>query len=176
MIESAERALVALRRILRVTESHSRVLARDLGATASQVVVLRILGHEGEMMAGQIADRARFSQATVSTLLDGLETSGLVLRKRGVEDRRQVWVSLTKGGRTFLDELPDLLQERFAHRFEKLPGWEQGYLVAALERVTSLLDAEEIDASPVLDIGAITRAPRTQSTPTPDRSPRRRRS
>jgi len=157
MIESAERALIALRRILRVTESHARGLARERGATASQVVVLRILEHAGELMAGQIAERARFSQATVSTLLDALEAAGFVVRKRGVEDRRQVWVILTKQGKAFLADLPDLLQERFADRFETLPAWEQGYLVAALERITALLDAEGIDASPVLDVGAITR-------------------
>ncbi len=155
MVERAEQALIALRRIIRVTESHSRSLARDLGTTASQVIVLRIIAQAGKATAGQIATRASMSQATISTLLDNLESANLALRKRGVDDRRQVWVSLTPAGRAFLDAIPDLLQERFEARFRGLPDWEQGYLVAALERITSLLGAEEIDASPVLDVGAI---------------------
>ena len=32
-------------------------------------------------------------------------------------------------------------------------------LVAALERVAALLDAERLDAAPVLDVGAIDREP-----------------
>jgi DNA-binding MarR family transcriptional regulator len=174
MIELAEQALIALRRIIRVTETHSRGLARDLGTTASQVIVLRILAQAGEATAGQIAERASMSQATISTLLDSLETADLAVRKRGEDDRRQVWVSLTAAGRAFLDSMPDLLQERFETRFQRLPSWEQGYLVAALERITSLLDAEEIDASPILDVGAIARDEATRSK-APRRSPTRRR-
>ena len=172
MVERAEQALVALRRIIRVTESHSRSLARDLGTTASQVIVLRIIAQASRATAGQIAERASMSQATISTLLDNLESAKLAIRKRGVDDRRQVWVSLTPAGRAFLDAIPDLLQERFESRFRTLPDWEQGYLVAALERITSLLDAEAIDASPVLDVGAIVPAP-TAGTRTRRRTARR---
>lgn len=161
MVDLAEQALIALRRIIRVTETHSRGLARDLGTTASQVIVMRILAQAGEATAGQIATRASMSQATISTLLDSLESAKLAVRKRGEDDRRQVWVSLTSAGRAFLDSMPDLLQERFETRFRTLPSWEQGYLVAALERITSLLDAEAIDASPILDVGAIARPPET---------------
>lgn len=157
MAEMADAALIALRRILRVTESQARALARDTGLTASQVIVLKIVEHVGEAAAGQIAERAGISQGTVSTLVDKLEASGLARRKRGVDDRRQVFVELTKSGRAALERVPDLLQERFVRRFGLLPDWEQAYLVACLERVTTLLDASEIDASPVLDVGAIDR-------------------
>lgn len=158
MADLAETALIALRRILRVTEAQARALARDTGLTASQAIVLRIVANAGRANAGQIAEQAGISQATVSTLLDKLESGGLARRKRGVDDRRQVWVELTRAGRAALDRLPDLLQERFTRRFEQLPPWEQAYLVASLTRVTALLDAAEIDASPVLDVGAIDRS------------------
>jgi DNA-binding MarR family transcriptional regulator len=158
MAELAEAALIALRRILRVTEARARSLARDTGLTASQVIVLRILAHAGKANGSQIAERAGISQATVSTLLDKLEAGGLARRKRGGDDRRQVWVELTAAGRSAVAEVPDLLQERFTRQFQKLASWEQAYLVASLERITALLDASEIDASPVLDVGAIDRA------------------
>lgn len=174
MMELAEQALIALRRIIRVTESHSRALARDLGMTASQVIVMRILAQAGRANAGRIAERASMSQATISALLDSLETAGLAVRRRGEDDRRQVWVSLTPAGREFLDAIPDLLQERFETRFRTLPGWEQAYLVAALERITSLLDAEAIDASPVLDVGAIAATTAAKHRPAPRGRPRRR--
>ena len=103
MAELAEAALIALRRILRVTETQSRALARDTGLTASQVIVLRIVSYARGASAGQIAERAGISQATVSTLLDKLDegfdvVSGVrvdrhdvrVLRVVGLQQRVEV--------------------------------------------------------------------------------------
>lgn len=153
----ATEALVAIRRILRAAEFASRDLARSSGLTASQVVVLQIVAREGEAGAGAIAQAARLSQATVTALLDKLEARRLVERKRDPDDRRRVDVTLTEEGRRRLAETPDVLQDRFAARFEKLADWEQASILAALERVATLMDAEGIDASPILDVGSLDR-------------------
>jgi DNA-binding MarR family transcriptional regulator len=97
------------------------------------------------------------TQATTTSLLHKLEARDLVRRQRGDSDRRQVWLSLTAEGREKLAAAPDGLQEIFKERFENLESWEQAMLVAALERVVALLDAEALDAAPVLDVGAIDR-------------------
>ena len=148
-------ALVAIRRIVRAAEFASRDLARTTGLTPSQLIVLQIVAREGEPGAGAIAEAARLSQATVTALLDKLEARGLVTRNRGSQDRRRVSVELTQEGRRALADMPDVLQDRFAARFEKLADWEQASIIAGLERVAALLNAEGIDASPVLDVGAL---------------------
>ncbi len=148
-------ALVAIRRIVRAAEFASRDLARTTGLTPSQLIVLQIVAREGEPGAGAIAEAARLSQATVTALLDKLEARGLVIRNRGSQDRRRVSVELTEEGRRTLADMPDVLQDRFAARFEKLADWEQASIIAGLERVAALLNAEGIDASPVLDVGAL---------------------
>lgn len=148
-------ALVAIRRIVRAAEFASRDLSRTTGLTPSQLIVLQIVAREGEPGAGAIAEAARLSQATVTALLDKLEARGLVVRHRRNEDRRRISVELTPEGRRTLAEMPDVLQDRFAARFEKLADWEQASIIAGLERVAALLNAEGIDASPVLDVGAL---------------------
>ena len=50
---------------------------------------------------------------------------------------------------------PDALQQRFVRAFERMQDWEQAQLVASLERVAAMLDAVDIDASPVLTTGEI---------------------
>jgi hypothetical protein len=50
------------------------------------------------------------------------------------------------------------MQDRFRSRFESTPDWEQAMVVAMLERLTSLLNADHIDAAPVIDAGPIDRA------------------
>ena len=148
-------ALVAIRRIVRAAEFASRDLTRATGLTPSQLIVLQIVARAGEPGAGAIAEAARLSPATVTALLDKLEARGFIARQKGQTDRRRITVTLTAEGRKALAETPDLLQDRFAARFAKLADWEQASIIAALERVSALMDAEGIDASPVLDVGRL---------------------
>jgi DNA-binding MarR family transcriptional regulator len=150
-------ALVAIRRILRAAEFASRDLARRSGLTPSQVVVLQIVSRGGEVGAGAISERAQLSQATVTALIDKLEERSLVKRRRDPDDRRRVSVEVTAEGRAVLADMPDVLQDRFAARFARLADWEQASVIAALERVAGMLDADGMDASPILDIGALDR-------------------
>lgn len=153
-------ALIAIRRILRAAEFASRALAQRTGLTPSQIVVLQIIAQVGQPSAGVVAETARLSQATVTAILDRLEERGLVSRERDSSDRRRISVELTDKGRTALADAPDVLQNRFVARFDRLADWEQAGLIAALERVAALLDAEGIDASPVLDVGRLDRSSR----------------
>ncbi|MDX6749348.1 MarR family transcriptional regulator [Geminicoccaceae bacterium 1502E] len=155
MEQRAQTALIALRRILRATELGSKQLARTFRLTTSQLIVLEILSERGQATAGAIAARAGLGQATVTALVDKLEQRGLVVRRRGEADRRQVWIELLDEGRRALAEVPGTLQTRFRDKFTGLEDWEQAYIVAALERVAALLDADKIDAAPVLDVGEI---------------------
>ncbi|MCP5182127.1 MAG: MarR family transcriptional regulator [Pseudomonadales bacterium] len=152
-----ESALTSLRRILRVVDTHSRELARTASLTASRLVVLKILAN-GPTTAGTIAERAGISQTTVTLLLNKLEAMALVRRQRSEDDRRRVWVELTPQGRAAIDKAPDLLQDVFLQRFRKLPSWEQHGIAASLSRITYLLDADALDAAPLLDVGPIDRA------------------
>lgn len=151
-------ALIAIRRIVRAAEFAARDLSKVAGLTPSQMVVLQLIGRDGELTAGALAEAARLSQATVTALLDRLEDKELILRRRSPQDRRRVVVALTDAGRRTLITTPDVLQNRFASRFEELESWEQAAMVAALERVAALLDADRIDASPILDVGSLRRS------------------
>lgn len=155
MDERAQSSLIALRRILRVTEMNERLLARRSGVTTPQLIVMQIVAESGEATPKTIARRAGVGQATATALIDKLEARGFAQRERGSTDRRQVFVSLTDAGRAALAASPDPLHARFVTRFSALPDWEQAMLVAALERTAALLDASGIDASPVLHAGAI---------------------
>ncbi len=155
MPERSQQALIALRRILRATEFSARRLAKNAALTNSQLIVLQILGEEGEATAGAIAKRTALSQATVTTLLDRLEARALVRRRRGDTDRRRVWVEVTEEGREMLAQLPSSLQTLFQSEFDQLPDWEQAWIIAALERVATMLKANMIDAAPMLEMGEI---------------------
>jgi DNA-binding MarR family transcriptional regulator len=151
----SEDALIALRRIQRVTEMASKRLARTAGLNPSQLSVLRILTEYPEVSAGYLAEATQLKHATISSLIDKLEARGLISRRRCDEDKRRVWLRLLDAGKAALANAPDPLHETFSSRFDALPDWQQAMLIASLEQVTSLLDAQNIEAAPVLDIGEL---------------------
>ncbi len=146
-------SLIALRRILRATELYGKELASAAGLSAPQLRVLQIAGEEGSATPSIIATRMGVSQATITTLVDKLVAKGLVTREPSQRDRRQTNVTVTRQGQVVLDDAPDALQQRYVRKFESLEDWEQAQIIASLERVAAMLDADDIDAAPVLHHG-----------------------
>jgi DNA-binding MarR family transcriptional regulator len=156
MMDRTDESLIALRRILRSTELYARDLAQAAGLTPAQLRVLQILATKGGSAQPKVlAKQMGVSQATVTALVDKLVHRGFVTRHRNAADRRQTDILLSQSGHAAVEEAPDALQQRYVKEFEKLADWEQAMLVGALERVAAMLDAHELDASPVLTIGDI---------------------
>lgn len=152
-----DEVLVALRRIIRATDLHSRQLSKVSGLTSPQLLILQLLRQHAELTVGEVAQRVSLSQATVTTIIDRLEKRGLVKRERGSSDKRKVYVYLTDAANAVLLDAPKPLQESFVQQFQDLHDWEQTMILSALERVAYMMDAQHIDASPVLDIGRLDR-------------------
>jgi DNA-binding MarR family transcriptional regulator len=150
----ADQVLIALRRVIRAVDLHSRDLVESHGLTGPQALILKAL-HQGPITVSDLAARISLSLGTVTDILNRLEQRGLIKRVRDKEDRRRVRVGATKAGLAVLKSSPPLLQERFVRRFAKLQDWEQTMLLAALQRVATMMDAEGIDASPVLSSGSL---------------------
>jgi hypothetical protein len=58
-----------------------------------------------------------------------------------------------------------LLQERFEKRLGDLKDWEKMQLLSSLQRIAEMMNAEDIDASPVLASGSITASVETIEKP-----------
>lgn len=160
MLSRSNEALIALRQVQRKTEQASRRLASIVGLTPSQLKVMQLLSEHGELSAGTLSNLTQLRHATLTSLADKLEAKGYIRRHRSAEDKRKVLLNLTPPGLSALTEAPDMLHDLFEQRFSDLPDWHQAMIVSALERVSALLDAEDIDAGPVLDIGEINETPR----------------
>ena len=147
--------LIALRRIIRAVDLHSKKLVKETGLTAPQLVVIQTLLRTGPLKPSALSREISLSQPTVTAILDRLERAGLVGRERSKEDRRAVLAALTDKGRAAAGSAPELLQSGFLSQFRELPTWEQHMLIAALQRISDLMDADSLDASPFLSAGEI---------------------
>jgi DNA-binding MarR family transcriptional regulator len=151
-MERSADVLISLRRIIRAIDMRSRRLMQQAGFTGPQLMVLQALGTHDEMTAGELAREVNLSQGTITSILGRLEKRDLIQRIRSHTDRRKVYVTLTEGGKEQLASAPTLLQERFIERFDELKDWEQHQILASLQRLAEMMDAQDIEAAPVLDI------------------------
>lgn len=154
-MQKDEELLVALRKVIRAIDIRSRQLSKDFGLTGPQLMVMQSVGKEPGVMVRQVAEDINLSPATVTSILDRLEVKNLVQRVRSTEDKRRVGLFLTDDGRDILQNAPMPFQEHFTNRFAKLQEWEQSQMVATMQRIASMMDAENIDASPLLEVGNI---------------------
>jgi DNA-binding MarR family transcriptional regulator len=156
-LSAIEDVLIALRRVIRATDLHSKHLVKTTGLTAPQIMLLQAIRDKGQASIGELANDISLSQATVTTIVDRLEKRDLVYRQRSNEDKRKVYVYLSDSGSEVLKTAPLPLQENFTRRFSNLQEWEQSMILSSLQRVAVMMDAQDIDASPVLDVGLLDR-------------------
>jgi|TARA_B110000879_G_scaffold164493_1_gene212456 DNA-binding MarR family transcriptional regulator len=150
-----EELFIALRRITRAIDLHSKKLQRETGLTTSQLLVLEAVVKLDTSTPSNIAKEVQLSQATVTNLVDRMERNKLVLRQKSIADKRVVEVQLTEKGRGMVELAPEPLQAGFLREYRKLERWEQHQLISSIQRIAVLMDAEDIDASPILTTGDV---------------------
>jgi DNA-binding MarR family transcriptional regulator len=150
-----DRIIVALRRISRAIDLYSRTIMQQHGLTAPQLAALQAVGKSQPVSVSHVARAIHLSLATVTGIFNRLEKRALVKRSRNGQDRRAVMLELTQEGSTMLEAAPSLLQDRFRTELAKLEHWEQTQLLASLQRIAAMMDAESIEAAPVLSPGVV---------------------
>ncbi len=148
--------LINLRRIIRATDLQSKWITKSCGLTIPQIVVLRSIDALGDVTVKKLSDHVSLSQATVTTILNRLEYKKLVTRVRSSADKRIVHARLTDESLQVLKETPPLMHEKFTKEFSQLQTWEQTQMLSSLQRIASMMDADTLDASPLLDVNAPT--------------------
>jgi len=140
----------AIRRIIRAIDIRSHEVSRAVGLTIPQIVVLSCVRDLGEVTTRQVSEAADLSAATVVTILDKLESKGLIERYRSDIDRRIVHSQLTRQGVETLKAAPPMLHESFREKFAKLDQQERQGLIDAVEKIAEMMNARGIDAAPIL--------------------------
>jgi len=147
--------LISLRQIIRATDLHSKQLVKKYGLTGPQLVVIQVIAREGEISIGSLAKKVSLSQATVTNIVERLEKNGVLKRKKGEADKRRVLVAATEKAHEIIRNKPSLLHEQFVAHFKQLEPWEQTLLLSSLQRIASMMNAENLKVAPILFSGPI---------------------
>lgn len=154
-MEPVQDVLAAMRRIIRAVDLDSKRLYKECGLTTPQLLLLLAIEKNPKQTLRELSEEISLSQGTVTIILDKLQAKNLVQRQRSETDKRKVHVVITEQGRTLLAASPSPLQAEFLSRFTNLQQWEQTQILASLQRLASLMGAKELDAAPVLNVGAM---------------------
>ena len=147
--------LVALRQINRAIELQSKKLERETGQTTPQLLLLKALEKDGRAKPSVIAKSVHLSHATVTSIVDRLEKSAMVTREKSQDDRRSVEIVLTEKGRQCIENAPEMLQDDFLVALSQLEPWEQNLLISSVQRIAVMMDANQIESAPILEVGEI---------------------
>jgi DNA-binding MarR family transcriptional regulator len=121
----------------------ARVAGRQIesmGLTPSQFDVIVTLGDTPGMTCSELGRRTLISKGTLTPVLDRLEARGLVTRRRGETDGRQVHVALTPAGAAEYERvfMPHVAFMRTY--FDRLAPASQAALVEALGGLQRLFE------------------------------------
>ncbi len=144
--------LIALRKIIRAIDLHSKQLVTKYGLTGPQMIVLKVICQSGEQLVNstQLAHEVSLSQATITSILDRLVEKRYIRREKSDIDKRKTYIKPTDRATAVFEQNPTLLQEDFIKQFDGLKDWEQDLMIASLERMADMMHAKSIDAAPVL--------------------------
>jgi DNA-binding MarR family transcriptional regulator len=154
-MEKHQELLIALRKVIRAIDLHSKHLSKTSGITSPQLLIMLELDKTAGVNSSQVAKNVNLSPATVTNILDRLENKNLISRVRDTQDKRKVGLFLTDDGKALLLNAPQPLQEHFIAKFSNLAQWEQSQLLSSMERLSEMMNADEIDASPLLELNAM---------------------
>ena len=123
-------------------------LFRGFGLNQPQYNVLRILRGEGKPLPClEIADRLITMVPAITSLIDKLESKGLVSRDRCAKDRRVWYVSLTPDGDELLKKMDGPVSELHASLCRGLSKTECRQLVDLMEKARAPHSIDRVSRS-----------------------------
>jgi DNA-binding MarR family transcriptional regulator len=155
-MEKHQELLISLRKVIRAIDLHSKHLNKTSGLTSPQLLIMLEIDKEYSINSSQVAKKVNLSPATVTNIIDRLENKNLISRVRYTQDKRKVGLYLTDDGKALLLKAPQALQEHFIEKFSNLEQWEQSQLLSSMQRLSNMMDADKIDAAPLLELEPIT--------------------
>lgn len=112
-----------------------RVSSRNiesLGLTPAQFDVIATLGDTQGLTCKQLGEGTLITKGTLTGVLDRLEQRGLIERRRGEQDSRQIHVHLTPEGQRVFDAVFQRHVDFLGTHFARMPEARQAELTALL--------------------------------------------
>ncbi len=131
-----------LRRAHQISAAVFEDECRQVGLTPAQFGVLTVLRTHPGLGQSSLARALGFDKVTVLRVLRGLETRGLVERGPAPDNKRNMCVHLTQGGRDILQKAQRPAERAYRRLLAPLDRGQQEQLIHLLQLLTGELEEE----------------------------------
>jgi DNA-binding MarR family transcriptional regulator len=112
------------------------------GVSMTQIHVLWLLEHHGELPMSRLAELLAVSPSNSSGLIDRMGEHGLVERRRVADDRRVVMVGIASEGLRVLRELEEVHHDRLRRALDRLAPQDLARVHGAFADFRSAIEAD----------------------------------
>ncbi len=134
LVGDAERAMNALRRLVRAVRVSTVAVQRTSGISGAQLFVLRALVERPGQSMRDLVARSLTSQSTVSEVVARLVARGLVTRRPAPNDGRRAVLNPTAAGRALVRTAPPTVQADLIEGLHRLSPGSRSAQADALEQ------------------------------------------
>lgn len=134
--ERINNALVNLFRDVLTLEERAMARSEFQDLSMNDWHVIEAIGAEGQKSMSQVAKELSVTHGTLTTSVNGLFSKGYVQRRRGTEDRRMVYVSLTEKGAAAFQEHAEFHREMVDSVIRDQTPQEIDVLAGSLSKLT----------------------------------------
>lgn len=113
------------------------------GLTFARIRLMWAIRTEGPQIMSELKDWLGVTARSVTSLVDGLEDEGYVVRRGHPEDRRATIIELTQDGQTVIDEAHEAHQAHASTLFERLDDGDRRELLRIMQTLLDELGAAE---------------------------------
>ena len=116
------------------------------GLTLPQIMLIKSLAHGKELTITELAAELSTGKSTIVGIVDRLEKAGLVERRRGGEDRREVHIGFAPSAKERLTAIKSTIDETFFKAFEGIPLEDFAHFQSTLEVLLGSMGAAAPEA------------------------------
>lgn len=144
--------LISLRKIIRSINLENKQIEKKYGVSTPQVLLLNFLKSKADYQstATELKEFLNLNASTISGIIKRLEVKKLIAKIPNSKDKRVIKISLTVEGINLINRMPEVLHEKFSDKLKCLTPAKLKSLKESMDQLVELLNAEEIDASPIL--------------------------
>jgi DNA-binding MarR family transcriptional regulator len=94
-----------LRKVDYIVRKKGREILNDFNMTIPQFTALQIIVNNESLTIGDLSQKMGLACSTITDLIDRMEKTELVIRKRDANDKRVVWIEVLPKGHDILEKV-----------------------------------------------------------------------
>ncbi|MBC8588763.1 MarR family winged helix-turn-helix transcriptional regulator [Paratissierella segnis] len=140
MVEQVTDIEKYLRKIDHIIRKEGRLILNDFNITVPQFTALQILINDGNMTIGKLSQKTALAYSTITDLIDRMEKSELVIRKKDDKDKRVVRIEVLPKGFEILEKVLERRREFLKSKLNDFSTEEKEMLNKVLRRLYDVMN------------------------------------